>query len=70
MCRLLSDWSPSSSAIELIELSDMDDEQIAASLACVKNQTALSDMVDTDGHHYWNAFFIMSSINAVNKPIN
>jgi hypothetical protein len=69
MCRLLSDWSPSSAAIALIKLNGINDEQIAESLAYLKKQTALSDIRDIDGYENWNAFFIMFCIKAVKKPL-
>lgn len=70
MCRLLSDWSPSEAAIALIRLNGIDDEQITALLAYLKEQTALSDIDDIDGYDNWNAFFIMFCIKAVKKTIN
>lgn len=68
MCRLLSDWSSSSAAIELIRLNGIADEQIAESLAYLKKQTTLSDIGEIDGYDNWNAFFLMFCIKAANKP--
>jgi len=37
MCKLLSEWTPSESAIELIKLNGIDDEQIEKSLTYLKS---------------------------------
>lgn len=62
MCKLLSDWSPAESAIDLIKLNGIKDEQIERSLAYLKNQSELSDIDNVDGYDNWNAFFIMFCI--------
>ncbi len=59
MCKLLSEWTPSESAIELIKLNGIDDEQIEKSLTYLKSQSDLSSIDDVEGYDNWNAFFIM-----------
>ena len=64
MCKLLSEWAPSTSAIELIKLNGIEDEQIAKSLSYLKNQNELSNIDDVEGYDNWNAFFIMFCVKA------
>ena len=67
MCKLLSDWSPSESAIDLIRLNGINDKQIEATLAYLKGQKDLSDIDDVEGYDNWNAFFIMFCVKANKK---
>lgn len=64
MCRLLSEWSPSEPAIELIKLNGINDQQIASSLAYLRDKSELVDIDDVDGYDNWNAFFIMFCVKA------
>ena len=64
MCRLLSEWSPSAPAIELIKLNGINDQQIASSLAYLRDKSELVDIDDVDGYDNWNAFFIMFCVKA------
>ncbi len=64
MCRLLSEWSPSEAAIELIKLNGINDQQIARSLAYLRDKSELVDIDDVDGYDNWNAFFIMFCVKA------
>ena len=64
MCRLLSEWSPSEPAIELIKLNGINDQQIASSLAYLRDKSELVDIDDIDGYDNWNAFFIMFCVKA------
>jgi len=59
MSKLLSEWSPSESAIDLIKLNGIEDEQIEKSLAYLKGEPSLDNIDDVDGYDNWNAFFIM-----------
>ena len=70
MCILLSKWSPSDVAIDLIKLNDINDEQIEKALLYLRNKTDLVTINDVDGYDNWNSFFIMFCIksNKVNKP--
>lgn len=68
MCKLLSEWTPSKPAIDLIKLNGINDEQIEASLQYLKNQSEVNDINDVDGYDNWNSFFIMFCIKA-NKSI-
>ena len=67
MSNLLSEWSPSAPALDLIRLNGISDGQIEKSLTYLKQQTSLSDISDVDGYDNWNTFFIMFCIKA-NKP--
>lgn len=64
MCELLKEWTPSSSAINLIKLNGINDEQIEHSLNYLKNQTELNDIDDINGYDNWNSFFIMFCVKA------
>lgn len=68
MSKLLSEWAPSESALDLIRLNGIADKQIEESLAYLKGQSSLSDITDIEGYDSWNAFFIMFCIKANNKP--
>lgn len=70
MNKLLSDWSPSEPAIALIKLNGIEDEQIAKSLAYLKNQSELVNIDDVDGYDNWNAFFIMFCVKAAKIKTN
>lgn len=70
MNKLLSDWSPSEPAIALIKLNGIEDEQIAKSLAYLKNQSELVNIDDVDGYDNWNAFFIMFCVKAAKVKTN
>jgi hypothetical protein len=69
MSKLLSEWSPSESAIELIKLNGIEDDQIEKSLSYLRAQPTLADIDDVDGYDNWNAFFIMFCVKA-NKKTN
>ena len=64
MCKLLSEWTPSNSAIDLIKLNGIEDEQIEKSLLYLKNQNEISNIDDVEGYDNWNAFFIMFCVKA------
>lgn len=64
MSNLLSEWTPSESALDLIRLNGISDSQIEKSLTYLKRQSSLSDISDVDGYDNWNAFFIMFCIKA------
>ena len=70
MCKLLSEWSPSEAAIDLIKLNGINDEQIARSVDYLKSQAELNDIDDVDGYDNWNSFFIMFCVKANKKPAN
>ena len=64
MSKLLQEWQPSSSAIDLIKLNGIDDDKIQKSLAYLKNQKDLSSIDDVDGYENWDTFFIMFCVKA------
>lgn len=64
MHKRLKDWTPSTTAIDLIKLNGLNDSDIEKSLNYLKNQTEISNINDVDGYDNWNAFFIMFCIKA------
>jgi hypothetical protein len=69
MSKLLSEWTPSVAAVDLIRLNGITDEQIAQSLRYLKNQDELENIDDVEGYDNWNTFFILFCIKA-NKSAN
>jgi len=69
MSKILSEWSPSDSAIDLIKLNGVTDQQIEKSLEYLKSQNELNSIDDIDGYDNWNSFFIMFCVKA-NKSAN
>ncbi len=68
MCYLLIDWKPSQSAIDLIKLNGVNDEQISTSVEYLKNQSEISNLDDLSGYDNWNSFFILFCIKAHAAP--
>lgn len=68
MSKLLSQWSPSTAAIDLIKLNGVTDEQIKKSLQYLKSREGMENIDEIDGYDNWNAFFIVFCIKA-NKPV-
>jgi len=64
MSKLLSEWTPSDAAIDLIKLNGVTDAQIAKSLNYLKSREDLQNIDDVDGYDNWNAFFIIFCIKA------
>ena len=67
MSKLLSEWSPSESAMNLIKLNGVEREQVEKSLAYLKSQSDLNNIDDVDGYDNWDAFFIMFCVKANKK---
>ena len=67
MSKLLSEWTPSEAAIELIKLNGITDEQIAKSAEYLKSQDNLNNIDDVDGYDNWDTFFILFCIKAHTK---
>lgn len=64
MSKLISEWQPSDSALDLLKLNGITDEQIEKSVEYLKSQSDLNNIDDVDGYDNWNAFFIMFCIKA------
>lgn len=64
MTKLLSEWTPSTDAINLVKLNGIDDAHIQKTVEYLKNETALNNIEDVDGYDNWNAFFIIFCIKA------
>lgn len=61
MSKLISEWQPSESALELVKLNGISDEQIAKSVEYLKGHSDLNNIDDVDGYDNWNSFFIMKA---------
>jgi len=70
MCKLLSDWTPSAAAIDLLKLNGVDDNQIELSMKYLKNESDLVNIDDVKGYDNWNSLFIMFCIKANKKNDN
>jgi hypothetical protein len=68
MSKLLSEWSPSATTLELLQLNGLDEAHIERSLVYLKTQTELEDIDRITGYDSWNAFFIMFCIKAAGSP--
>ena len=66
MKKLISEWQPSNSALDLVRLNGVTDEQIDKSVEYLKGHSDLNNIDDVDGYDNWDAFFIMFCIKA--KP--
>ena len=64
MSKLLSEWSPSESAVNLIKLNGISNEQIEKSVEFLKSKDNLKSIDNVDGYDNWDSFFIMSCIKA------
>lgn len=67
MCKLLSEWTPSDSALNLIKLNEVTEEQIEKTLNYLKSQSELNNIDDVEGYENWNTFFIMFCVKANKK---
>lgn len=68
MSKILSEWSPSEAAIDLLKLNGMSDQHIKNSETYLKAQEELDNIDDVEGYETWNAFFIMFCIKASSPP--
>lgn len=66
MKKLISEWQPSGSALDLVRLNGVADDQIDKSVEYLKGHSDLNNIDDVDGYDNWDAFFIMFCIKA--KP--
>lgn len=64
MSKLLSEWTPSQAAIDLLRLNGMSEAHIRSSVKYLKAQTGLENIDHVEGYDSWNAFFIMFCIKA------
>ena len=64
MSKFLSDWTPSTAAIDVVKLNGIDDEHIQKTVDYLKNETELDNIDDLDGYDNWNSFFIIFCIKA------
>jgi len=64
MCKLLNQWSPSQSAIDVIKLNNISDEQIKKSEHYLKNNMEFNDIKEVEGYDNWDALFIIFCIKA------
>lgn len=69
MSKLLSEWTPSTAAVDVVKLNGIDDEHIQKTVDYLKNETELSNIDYLDGYDNWNSFFIVFCIKA-HKNVN
>jgi len=67
MCKLLSEWSPSTAAIDLIKLNGVSEDQMNKTLEYLKAEPDLINIDDVQGYDNWDSLFIVFCIKA-NKP--
>jgi len=67
MCKLLSDWTPSKTALDLLKLNGVSDDQVELSIKYLKNKSDLVNIDDVKGYDNWNSLFIMFCIKANKK---
>jgi len=67
MSKLLSEWSPSQAAVDVIKLNGIDGEHISKTVEYLKNETELNNIDDLTGYDNWNSFFIIFCIKAHNN---
>ena len=67
MCKLLSEWSPSAAAIDLIKLNGVTDDQMTKTLEYLKAEPDLVNIDNVQGYDNWDSLFIVFCIKA-NKP--
>ena len=64
MSKLISEWQPSESALDLVKLNGISNDQVAKSVEYLKRHADLSNIDDVDGYDNWDSFFIMFCIKA------
>lgn len=64
MCKLLKDWTPSETSIDLIKRNGINESQIEKSLAYLKSQQEIANIDDVEGYDNWNTFFIMFCVKS------
>ena len=64
MTELLSEWTPSQAAIDLVKLNGINDDHIEKTVEYLKNESDLNHIDDVEGYDNWNSFFIMFCIKA------
>ena len=67
MSKILSEWSPSEPALNLIKLNGVEDEQVQKSLEYLKAQNDFSNIDVVEGYDNWDTFFIMFCVKANKK---
>lgn len=67
MSKMLSEWSPSEPALNLIKLNGVEDGQVQKSLEYLKAQNDFSNIDDVEGYDNWDTFFIMFCVKANKK---
>jgi len=64
MCKLLSEWSPSTAAIDLIKLNGVTEEQMKKTLEYLKAEPDLVNIDNVQGYDNWDSLFIVFCIKA------
>lgn len=64
MGKLIREWQPSESALELVRLNGVPDEKVEKAVEFLKSHDELNDIDDVDGYDNWDAFFIVFCVKA------
>jgi len=64
MTELLSEWTPSQAAIDLVKLNGINDDHIEKTVEYLKNESDLNHIDDVEGYDNWNSLFIIFCIKA------
>ena len=67
--KILKNWLPSQSAVNMLKLNGVTNEMIQKSVYYLKEKTDLKHIDDIEGYSNWNAFFIVFCVKA-NKNVS
>jgi len=62
--KLLSEWTPSQAAIDLVKLNGADDNHIVNTVDYLKNEMNVKNIDDVEGYDNWDSLFIIFCIKA------
>ena len=64
MSKQIKEWQPSDSALDLVKLNGISNDQVAKSVEYLKSHADLNNIDDVDGYDNWDSLFIMFCIKA------
>lgn len=67
MTKLLSEWTPSQAAVDVIKLNGIEEDHIEKTVEYLKKETDLNNIDDIKGYDNWDSFFIIFCIKAQNN---
>ena len=62
--KILKNWLPSQSAVNMLKLNGVTNEMIQKSVYYLKDKSGLKHIDDIEGYTNWNAFFIVFCVKA------